>query len=183
MDRRSFIRGGGLGLVAFSVGGTEVLLSPRTARARDIPLSVLAAEEVRTLETIGEALVPGAAEAGLAHFVDSQLAAPAADSLLMIRYLDIPPPYAPFYHGALAAIGAAAGAMHGAPLHELPAVQVQSFVAAMARDEIAGWQGPPAGLVFFVLRNDAVDVVYGTPEGFAKLGIPYQPHIAPPAHW
>ena len=32
-------------------------------------------------------------------------------------------------------------------------------------------------------RSDAVDVVYGTPEGFAKLGVPYMPHIMPPTSW
>jgi hypothetical protein len=34
-----------------------------------------------------------------------------------------------------------------------------------------------------VLRSDAVDVVYGTMEGYASLGIPYMPHIAPTKRW
>jgi hypothetical protein len=34
-----------------------------------------------------------------------------------------------------------------------------------------------------VLRSDAVDVVYGTVEGYEALGIPYQPHIAPLKRW
>lgn len=183
MDRRQFIRSGGFGLLAFSVGGTELLLTPGEARARDLPLQVLSDEEVRLLEALGEVLLPGAAKAGLAHFIDQQLAAPHADSLLIIRYLDIPPPYAPFYQGALRAAGVAALAAYGAPLYELDGAQGQSLVAAMARGEVADWQGPPAGLVYFVLRNDAVDLVYGTQEGFAKLGVPYQPHIVPPTPW
>jgi hypothetical protein len=28
-----------------------------------------------------------------------------------------------------------------------------------------------------------VDVYYGTQEGFARLGIPYMPHIAPQEPW
>ena len=45
------------------------------------------------------------------------------------------------------------------------------------------WSGPAAGLVYFVLRSDAVDVVYGTPAGFERLGVPYMAHILPPAGW
>jgi hypothetical protein len=34
-----------------------------------------------------------------------------------------------------------------------------------------------------VLRSDAVDVVYGTEEGYKDLGIPYMAHIAPLKRW
>lgn len=183
MDRRHFIRNGSLGLLAFTVGGVELLLSPRDARARDLPFQVLSASEVLALNTLGEVLLPGAAAAGLAHYIDHQLAVPAAESLLIIRYLDMPPPYSPFYRGALLAADNASRAAHGVPLSELTGDQRQDFVAAMARGEVSGWQGSPAGLVYFVLRNDAVDVVYGTQDGFAKLGFPYQPHIIPPTAW
>ena len=37
--------------------------------------------------------------------------------------------------------------------------------------------------VYFVLRNDAVDVFYGTQDGFEALGIPYMAHIEPPSRW
>jgi hypothetical protein len=37
--------------------------------------------------------------------------------------------------------------------------------------------------VYFLLRTDAVDVVYGTMEGYAQLGVPYMPHIAPARSW
>jgi len=46
-----------------------------------------------------------------------------------------------------------------------------------------GWQGPPAPLAYHALRNDAVDVVYGTPAGLQKLGVPYMEHILPPERW
>jgi hypothetical protein len=48
----------------------------------------------------------------------------------------------------------------------------------------AGWAGGvPAPLFYFGLRSDAIDVVYGTVDGFAKLGIPYMPHILPTTAW
>jgi len=56
-------------------------------------------------------------------------------------------------------------------------------VATVAQGSPKAWIGPPAALFYFVLRNDALDVVYGTEAGFAKLGIPYMAHIAPPTRW
>jgi hypothetical protein len=46
----------------------------------------------------------------------------------------------------------------------------------MRQSKLDGWKGPTAGFVYFLLRSDAVDVVYG-------LGVPYQPHIAPTRSW
>ena len=43
--------------------------------------------------------------------------------------------------------------------------------------------GFPTFLFYMCLRSDAVDVVYGTPEGFKKLNIPYMQHIMPPEGW
>ena len=57
------------------------------------------------------------------------------------------------------------------------------FVNNMRQNKVEGWQGPAGGFVYFVLRSDAVDVVYGTMEGYAVLGIPYMPHIAPTKRW
>jgi hypothetical protein len=34
-----------------------------------------------------------------------------------------------------------------------------------------------------VVRSDAVDVVYGTMDGYARLDIPYMAHIAPTTRW
>lgn len=172
-----------IGLLAFQVGGTVALLTPRAARAAQIPLRVFDAAQVSTLEALGDALLPGAAEAGLAAYLDSQLAATPAESLLMIRYLDVPPPHAPFYAGGIAAVDAAAQLTYKRPFPALDAAERSAFVGAMQRGELAGWQGPPPPFFYFVLRSDAVDVVYGTPEGFEKLGVPYMPHILPTEKW
>ena len=53
----------------------------------------------------------------------------------------------------------------------------------MAADSLSEWVGPPASYVLFVLRADALDVTYGTPEGFEKLGIPYMAQIKPDKPW
>ena len=58
-----------------------------------------------------------------------------------------------------------------------------AFVDLMRQNKIDGWQGPAGPFVYLVLRSDAVDVVYGTMEGYAELGIPYMPHIAPEKRW
>src|SRR6202007_3000636 len=70
MERRVFLRGASMGLLAFAVGGSEILMTPGEARARAVPFRLLNAEEAETLEALGEALVPGARAAGVAHFID-----------------------------------------------------------------------------------------------------------------
>lgn len=50
-----------------------------------------------------------------------------------------------------------------------------ALVATLGRGPPPGWQGPPSPLFFFIVRSDAVDAVYGTPEGFEELGVPSAP--------
>lgn len=183
MQRREFLAGAGLGLLAFDVGGVITYLTPRAARANDVPLQILTPDEARCVEALGDTLLPGASEAGLAHYLDQQLAAPPAESLLMIRYLDVPPPYAAFYKPCIAATIAAMRAKSDRPFDELAAGDREGFVEDLQKGALTPWPAPPSPFFYFVLRADAVDVVYGTPEGFAKLGIPYMPHIMPPRNW
>lgn len=178
--RRDFLRRagvGGLGLLAFTIGGREVLTTPAEARSAGAPLGFLTAAEAHDLERLGEAFVPGSAAAGLVHYVDHQLSGPPAQSMLMAKYLGIETPLNGFYRTALAQVRAAlVRAGDGA---DAPA----ALAAALGKGAVEGWQGPPAGLVGFVLRSDAIDVVYGTPEGFERLGVPYMAHIHPPTPW
>jgi hypothetical protein len=181
--RRAFIKGASIGALAFSVGGVEVLLTPRQARAQVVPFKVLTAEEAQTLEAIGDTLAVGARQAGVAHFVDQQLTQPPPLALLSVRTNEVRPPYVNFYRGALGAIEAAAKAMHGRKFGELSEAEQIKFVELMSRREIKDWKGPAQPLVYASLRNDAVDVVYGTVEGFARVGVPYLPHIVPEQRW
>ena len=182
--RRALIKGAGLSALAFSVGGAQVLLSPRAARAQNIPFRTLTPEQVETLEALGETLVPGAKQAGVSHFVDQQLSIPHGEALLEARILNVRPPYANFYRAALGALDKASQAKNGdKKFAQLTADEQHLFVDAMRQNKIEGWQGPAGPFVYLIMRSDAVDVVYGTMEGYAALGIPYMPHIAPEKRW
>ena len=184
IERRGFIKGAALGALAFTVEGAQVLLTPSAARAQAVPFRTLTAEQVETLETVGEAIVPTARQAGIAHFVDQQLSIPAEEALLEARILNIRPPYANFYRAALGAVDRASAARsQGRRIAQLSATEQRDFIDAMRQNRIEGWQGPAGGFVYTVLRNDAIDVVYGTMEGYAALGVPYMPHIAPTKRW
>lgn len=182
-SRREFLHAGGIGLLAFTVGGCERKLTPADARVQGATYRTLTQAEVATLDALGESLVPGAAAAGLAHYIDHQLSAPLADSMLMIKYLGLKPPFIEFYRGGLGAYEAVAKAQFNLAPQQLQPAQRGSLLDQLAAGKLPDWQGPPAGLFYFVLRSDAVDVVYGTPEGFEKLGVPYMPHIMPPTPW
>lgn len=158
-------------------------MTPAQARAADVPFQTLDTGTVAVLDALGSALLPGAAAAGLAHYIDHQLSGPAADSMLMIKYLGVPAPYTDFYRGGLRAADALARAVHDKGFAELSGEQAAALVARMSGGQVEGWQGPPVGLFYFVLRSDAVDVVYGTQAGFEQLGVPYMAHIEPPSRW
>ena len=60
IGRRGFVKGATLGLLTFSVGGVEVLMTPNEARARNVPFRLLDGHQGETLEALGETLVPKA---------------------------------------------------------------------------------------------------------------------------
>jgi hypothetical protein len=183
IERRAFMQGAATGALAFTVGGIEVLLTPGEARAQGVPFRLLNAEQGETVEALGETLVPGARKAGIAHFIDHQLSVPAEEALLEARIMNVRPPYANFYRTAIGAVDRASQAMNGRRFADLSAIEQRDFVNLMRQNKIEGWQGPAAPFVYFLLRMDAVDVVYGTMEGYESLGIPYMPHIAPEKRW
>jgi hypothetical protein len=182
LSRRDLLRKTGTGAATVTLIGTGVL-SPREARARGEPFKRLDTGTAALIEAFGETLAPGAATAGIAHFIDDQLAKDPSDSLLMIRYLDIPPPHLPFYVGGMKALDLTAQQRHGKSFLKLTDEEKTEFVRQISMAPAEGWPGPPSNLVYFVLRADAVDVVYGTEEGFERLGIPYLPHIPPETKW
>jgi Gluconate 2-dehydrogenase subunit 3 len=184
MERRAFMKGAAMGALAFTVGGAEILLTPRAARAQGVPLRTLTAAQAEALDALGETLVPGARQAGISHFIDQQISIPAEQALLEARILNVRPPYANFYRAALGAIDRASQAANGGRgFAQLNPAEQRSLVDTMRQNKVDGWQGPPGPFVYLILRSDAVDVVYGTMEGYAGLGIPYMPHIAPTKRW
>jgi hypothetical protein len=184
IERRAFMRGAAIGALAFSVGGTEVMLTPSAAYAQGVPMRTLSAAQAATLEALGETLVPGARQAGIANFVDQQISIPADEALLEARILNVRPPYANFYRAALGAVDRASQALNGGRgFAQLGAAEQRGFVDNMRQNKIADWQGPAGAFVYLLLRSDAVDVVYGTMDGYAGLGVPYMAHIAPTKRW
>jgi hypothetical protein len=183
MERRVFLKGAGMGMLAFTVGGASVLMTPGQARAQNVPFRLLKAHEAETIEAIGETLVPGARGAGVAHFVDQQVSVTPGEALLEARQLNVKPPFINFYRAAISAVDKAAEARSGKLFAALGGADQAAFVDAMRQNKIDGWQGPAGGFVYLVMRSDAVDVVYGTMEGYQQLGVPYMPHIAPDRRW
>jgi len=182
LERRAFVKGATFGALAYTVGGAQVFLTPREARAQAVALRMLSADEARTLEALGETLVPGAREAGVVQFVDQQISGPAHEALLEARILNVRPPYVNFYRAALGAVDRTSQAQ-GKRFAELTGAEQHDFVDRMRQNKLEGWQGPAQPFVYTLLRADAVDVVYGTMEGYESLGVPYMPHIAPDKRW
>jgi hypothetical protein len=181
--RRKFVTQAAGGLLAFTIGGVEVWLTAAQARAEGVPFRTLTPVEVKTLDALGETLAIGARDGGIAHFIDQQLSISPDDALLSLRVSEARPPYVNFYRAALAAIDQASHAMHQNGFAALTADQQHDFVDRLRLGEIENWQGPSQTSVYLTLRNDAIDVAYGTMSGFANLDIPYLPHIPPERKW
>jgi hypothetical protein len=185
-SRRDFVTGaaaGGVCLLTFTLSGCEAKLTPAQARAAKVPLHTLTASDASTVDSFGEILLPGSTAAGLAQYLDHQLSGDPAHSMLMIKYLGVAGPFDAFYRGGLRATEAAARVLYGKAVADLNPQQAGALVNRISAGHVEGWQGPPSALFYFVLRNDAVDVVYGTQRGFELLGVPYMAHIAPPSRW
>ena len=147
-------------------------------------MRTLSAAQAATLDALGETLVPGARQAGISHFIDQQISIPAEEALLEARILNVRPPYANFYRAAIGAVDKASQALNsGRRFAQLNPSEQHDFVDTMRQNKVQGWQGPGGSFVYLVMRSDAVDVVYGTVEGYEALGIPYMPHIAPDKRW
>ncbi|HLF29458.1 MAG TPA: gluconate 2-dehydrogenase subunit 3 family protein [Xanthomonadales bacterium] len=182
-SRRVFLRETGTLVLGFWAGGTLLQMTPAEARAQRLPLRVLGPAQVHTLEALAELLLPGSAAAGIAHFIDHQLAAPAEEQMLMIKYLGVEPPFQAFYTAGFAALDACAMKLHGRIFPDLEPEHRGDLAGRIAQANPEGWDGPPAPLFHFVLRSDALDVVYGTRQGVESLGLPYMAHIVPPSRW
>jgi hypothetical protein len=185
LTRRSVIEKvfkGSVLCLGFSVGGVTVMLTPEEARAQRVALRTLSAEQVKVLDALGEALVPGSAQRGLANFVDHQISIDPGDCLLIAKYLQAPVPYAGFYSKGLEVASAMAQRLAGKPITRLDEQQLERVVTEMSKAGVVV-DGFPIFLFYMCLRSDAVDVVYGTPEGFKQLNVPYMQHIMPPEGW
>lgn len=181
--RRTFIQSAAIGLFAFSVSGCDVMMSPQEARESGAAFTRLSPPLVAALDALGDALVPGAKAAGLAHYIDANLSREPGESLLMVRYLDVTTPQIQFYTAGLAALDAHCRAKTGKPFTDQSEAEATPIVASLFKGNPTGWDSiadaPPAPLFYLAVRGDAVDIVYGTMAGFEALDIPYAGHIDP----
>ena len=187
LKRRDFLQVTGAGLLAgAAISGCEGE-KPAATAALNPPASAPAVSILghmrATVERLGDALVPGAAQAGIAGYLESQLGAKPENALLMLRYLGVPAPYRDFYMVALEAVENWSQARFSASVSQLSSEQLAQLVQDLAANKPGDWGAPAAAFFYFVLRADACDVVYGTRAGFARLGIPYMAHIEPAQDW
>lgn len=173
--RRDLMTGVGVGLTGLGIAADA-------GEPKAVNLSEqLNANERSTLAAFGETLLPGATEAGLLRYVQSQLA--SETPLLFARYLDYPEGLASFYRRGLKALEELSEQRYGQRFTKLTSDQKSALASELWQKAPASWTGPPAPLFYLAVRNDAVDVYYGTERGFQKLGVPYLALIAPPKPW
>ena len=172
LTRRRLL-GSSLFTASFLILGDRLTLSPAEAVELDFTPEVLRRDQLNIIATVAEQLVPGSADAGIAAYLDAQLRA-GNDSLLIGKYLGVDiSDQIDFYESLARNLQKA-----------LQTEQATSEVlSAMWSDVQENWEGPPASYMLFILRADALDVTYGTPEGFEALGIPYMAHIMPEKPW
>ncbi len=179
--RREWLARVASGVAVLTVSSPWGELTLADARAKGLPFKNLTQPEGTLLEGLGDVLLPGSAEAGIAHYVDDQLSGTAP--LLFLKYMEYPGSNLEFYRQGLASLDRLSQSRYGSSFVAALQEQKVAIVRQISQQNPQGWTGPPAPLFYFVTRNDAVDVYYGTAEGFARLQLPYMPHLAPPAKW
>lgn len=145
------------------------------------PGESLTSQERAALAAVADTLVPGSAAAGVVDFVTSMLAEP--DPRICYRFAGFPIPPKAFYKLTLASLDDLSRAMTGKPLNALAPSECLRVVERLFEPNVDGWKGPPTSLVYFVLRSDAIDALYGVKEAYDHFDIPYMAHIEPPRSW
>lgn len=183
MTRRDFLVRTGSGIIALS--GLEYA-SPLSAlsvqgQSQD-PLQILSQNEADIYNAWCDILAIGAAKMNVAQFLDKYLNRPFGESLLMLRFfasmkLD------EFYLAGIAGIDQESKAQFSKPFLELTEPQREFIIESASTSSTIAWKDPAPAFFYFISRNDAIDVVYGTVKGFEKLKIPYLPHIRPLSPW
>jgi Gluconate 2-dehydrogenase subunit 3 len=137
--------------------------------------SKFSVREHDTLLAVGETLVPGA---DLSRFVSGMLTRDV--SMLSYPFVSLPLDVRVFYHEALLAIDSACRRTRDRGFVQLSSAERTAVMQELMAGQLKGWDGPPPGLVYFVLRSDATDAVYGRPQAYDDLQVPYMAHIQPP---
>ena len=130
------------------------------------------ADQCTALAKLADALVPGAAAAGFAAYIDLQLQAGDA-SLLIGKYLGVDTTaQTGFYQSAADNLIALASKV----------MSFSDYGEGNGLRQPLRVDGATLSYVLFVLRADALDVTYGTPEA-GGAGYPLHGHIMPETPW
>lgn len=182
VERRQFLQKSGA-MISLSIASAAGLLTPVEAAKRNLPYQLLSQDEAALLGSFGEFIVPGSRKSGMVYFIDDQLAQDPNECMLLLKYFQVRPPYAGFYQAGCAALRNYSKDQFGERFEDLKPKQKDEIVQALIGGKAKNWQGPPAFLFYMFVRSDGVDTLYGTPQGFEKLGVPYMAHILPPQGW
>lgn len=160
--------------VALAVTAAAAAPAALGAASRAAP-GKFSVSEHETLLAIGATLLPGA---DLARFVSGMLSREIP--LLSYPFISFPLDVRAFYHDVLAALDSACKRTRDKEFVHLSGAERAALMQELMTGQLKGWDGPPPGLVYFVLRSDATDAVYGHPHAYEQLQIPYMAHIQPP---
>jgi gluconate 2-dehydrogenase gamma chain len=149
LRRRRFLQ---IGAAAALAGHTLSCTSSRS------PWRFFTLEEGRTVEAICERIVPaddtpGAAWAGVSHYIDRQL-------LGMFK------PHRKTYRAGIAAVDRTSRKLHGARFTELSAEKQDAVLTALERNEAPpeAWQGVEARPFFNLVATHTMQGFYGSPR-------------------
>jgi hypothetical protein len=181
ITRRELLSKMGTGLAVITISTAWGEITPAEAKVKGRPFRILTATEAIYLDEFADILLPGSREAGISHYVDDQLG--RENPLLLLKYMNYPSAYVDFYRLGLSALNRLSLSRYKGSFDKINEEQKMELVREISQKNPAEWNGPPAPLFYFVVRNDAVDVYYGTPQGFEKLGVPYMAHIMPKENW
>jgi hypothetical protein len=102
----------------------------------------------------------------------------------LVKYFVNDPPFVNFYRAGFKSLEEYSKAKYAVSFVALNDADRIELVKTISRDNPKEWPlPPPAPLFYMVVRNDTTDVLYGTIDGFRRLGVPYMPHIVPPKSW
>jgi hypothetical protein len=147
-----------------SLGGLSRVASPK-----------FSVSEHETLLAIGATLLPGT---DLSRFVGGMLNREVP--LLSYPFISFPLDVRAFYHDVLAALDSACQRTRDKAFAHLSGAERTAVMRELMTGQLKAWDGPPQGLVYFVLRSDATDARYAHPQAYEELQVPYMAHIQPP---
>ena len=182
VGRRQFISGAiGVAAVAGSLGGSSATFG---SVGEKTPLSyrTFSATQAETYATWCDLLANGAAQAGVARFVDKYISESYSECLLLLRFFK-DSSLGDFYLAGIGGIDRESNARFRKPFVSLGRDEQLTIIEAAKQRKTQAWTEPDPNFFYFISRSDAVDVVYGTELGFRDLDFPYLAHIAPAPAW